>query len=296
MEITKARIERFLRRTVNEYNSHVKSSIEGKPIISPLRNGKGLETYWWHSWKTEVIRRLCKVNDRTFIDIGANLGQTLFDHFLADSKTRYIGFEPNPHCIYYLNDLIEKNSLAQYTILPIGLAAEAKIVPLYSQKGHTGDDSATLIKDLRPDWELASQYVPCYKFDDVRETLRLENIGLVKIDVEGAELEVIKGMRESIKAFQPVILCEVLFRDPSADPLPHAENNRELMRILGSLDYSILQLVKTPDDRQVVDARKIDAFDTAEFTEENRLFCDYLFVPTGEQERVVNALLGKKSE
>ena len=290
MMINRSSLRNLFYKTRYLFSSHANSQIEGKPIISPIRMGKGLEKYWNRSWKTEVIARFCKADDAAFIDIGANLGQTLFDHYLADAENQYVGFEPNPRCIYYLNDLIEQNSFSRHTILPIGLAEQAKIVPLYSRKGNADDDSATLIKDLRPTWELASQYVPCYQFDEVRETLRLERISLIKIDVEGFELEVLKGMQTSISACQPVILCEVLFRDPSAEPSAHQKRNEELIELLSSFNYSILQLVKSKDDLRVTDARKITAFDTESFSEENRQLCDYLFFPAGEESRIKNLL------
>ena len=294
MVINKASVKYYLRGMRHLFRPEVKTQIEGKPIVSPLRMGRGLNAYWRRSWKTEVIQRFCSTTNKPFIDIGANLGQTLFDHLLAESKTQYIGFEPNPECVYYLNSLIEKNSLTQYTIIPVGLAEQAKIVPLYSRKDNSGDDSATLLKELRPTWELASQYVPCFKFDEVRENLQLDQIGLMKIDVEGFELEVIKGMQETIETCKPVILCEVLFRDPHPNPTPHRKRNEELMQILANLNYDVLQIIKTPDDSSAVDTKKIEAFDTAPFSEENRFLCDYLFVPTEERNRVVDIILNRK--
>lgn len=283
----------FPRQIRHLFNFHVKSEIEGKSIVAPLKTGRGLESFWRRSWKTEVIARLGKAEDAAFIDIGANLGQTLIDHYLADTETQYIGFEPNPHCVYYLTELIKANSLSRHTILPVGLANEAKIEPLYSRKGNSDDDSATLIEGLRPTWELASQYVPCYRFDDVCRTLELKKISLIKIDVEGFELEVIKGMQETIKNLKPVILCEVLFPDENADHSFNKSRNEQMIQILDDLNYKVLQLIKTPDDLRVIDAKLIEGFSNETFSEENRLLCDYLFVPAEEEKRVLEKLLKK---
>lgn len=270
---------------------NVQSKFNERTLTIPVKKGSGLTNARWSwSWKTEVIKRLCRTSGGSFIDVGANVGQTLIDHYLADTKTRYIGFEPNPACNYYLSELIKINSLSQYTLLPVGLASETKIVPLFTRKDTPDDDCATLISDLRPNLELASQFVPCYKFDEVCQTLGLQNISLIKIDVEGSELEVIKGMRASIETFQPAILCEVLFADLHADASANKSRNEELMRLLAEYDYRVLQLVKSPDDTGVTEAKPVEAFENLTYSAENKNLCDYLFVPAKSESRITAAL------
>lgn len=291
MIINRSTFRFFPYRIRHLFNFYVQSEIEGKPITSPLKMGRAIEGQWWRSWKTEAIERICKTADGAFIDIGANIGQTLVDHYLAETKTWYIGFEPNPHCVYYLTEIIKASSLSNYTVLPIGLGSETKIVPLYTRKDKSDDVSATLVADLRPTWELASQYVPCYRFDDVCQTLELESISLMKIDVEGFELEVLKGMQTTLKNLKPVILCEVLFADREADASFNESRNKEMIQLLKGLNYNVLQLIKSPDDVHVVGAKRIEAFSNETYNEETGLLCDYLFVPAEQEKRVVNLLL-----
>ncbi|MDH8249875.1 FkbM family methyltransferase, partial [Klebsiella pneumoniae] len=61
----------------------------------------------------------------------------------------------------------------------------------------------------------------CYRFDDIRAALQIGKIGLLKIDVEGAELPVLRGMEASIVKDRPWILCEVLHRDFRAEASDH---------------------------------------------------------------------------
>lgn len=277
------------------FNLYIQSEIEGKTFISPIRKGRALEGHWYLSWKTEAIRRLCRTIDGAFIDIGANLGQTLLDHHLADAKNQYIGFEPNPHCVHYLTEIIEANSLSHHKILPIGLSNETKILPLYSRKGNLDDDAASVIADLRPTWELSCQYISCYKFDDVCQILGLERIGLMKIDVEGFELEVLKGMQATLKNLKPIILCEVLFPEKGTDPSVTEVRNKGIVELLKGLGYNILQLIKSPDDVHIIDAKRIEAFNNEFLTEKNIMLYDYLFVPAEEEKRVVEILLKKQA-
>jgi len=48
--------------------------------------------------------------------------------------------------------------------------------------------------------------VPCFTFDEVRKSMKLETVNFIKIDVEGAELEAVTGMINSINECKPVIL------------------------------------------------------------------------------------------
>ena len=275
------------------FNVQVQLNLHGKHLTSPLKGGKALDGYWFQSWKTEVVGRMCRLYDETFIDIGANMGQTMFDHYVADTDTAYVGFEPNPRCVEYLSEIIKANSLNNYAVLPIGLANETKVVPLYTRQGHAEDDAASLVAGLRPQWEIASQYVSCHRFDDVRRDLKLERIGFIKIDVEGFELEVLKGMRQTLKNLRPVVLCEILFTDTHADLSVNEARNKNIMELLGELDYKVFQLKKSPDDLHIVDAAEIKHIENELLTDENFQLFDYLFVPTGEETRVLTALLNK---
>ena len=51
--------------------------------------------------------------------------------------------------------------------------------------------------------------VPCVTIDDLVSAGRAPPPTVVKIDVEGAELDVLAGMRETIAAHQPAIICEL---------------------------------------------------------------------------------------
>ena len=65
--------------------------------------------FWLPSWKTDLIKRLVSPDDGAFIDVGANVGQTLLDILSSHPTAQYIGFEPNPSCVFYLQSLIKLN-------------------------------------------------------------------------------------------------------------------------------------------------------------------------------------------
>ncbi|MBD2434585.1 MULTISPECIES: hypothetical protein [Fischerella] len=63
-----------------------------KTIIVPTDNvEESITLYHWQlTWKTETIRKLLPLKVGDFIDIGANIGQTLFDFLAVQHQCQYI--------------------------------------------------------------------------------------------------------------------------------------------------------------------------------------------------------------
>jgi FkbM family methyltransferase len=125
----------------------------------------------------------------TFIDIGANIG---FFSAIAAQKVgpsgKVFSFEPSPREYQRLLFTISKNNLSNI-IIPFNLAlADCKeILSLVIAENHTGINSLQNSSHMN---NLNYTKVFTTRLDDLIE----EKIKLVKIDVEGAEYRVLKGM------------------------------------------------------------------------------------------------------
>jgi FkbM family methyltransferase len=222
--------------------------INEKKLIVPINvQGSLPNLFLGKSWKVKIINRFNSISTGTFIDIGANLGQTLIEFWIANTFSNqsyisssqqskeylissYVGFEPNQSCVRYLNSIIDVNSLQGYKIIPIGLFNESKSLSLYTQSDY--DACATVVENLRPKRQYEIDSVTCRKFDDVFAEIDVKSISLIKIDVEGAELEVLQGMSFTIEKLRPPILCEVLFTDKKANLSFMETRNTALSRIM----------------------------------------------------------------
>ncbi len=66
-----------------------------------------------------------------------------------DPKENYIGFEPNPSCIMYVDELIRVNKLRNCTIVPVGLFTEDKLLNLDLYEDNLTNSGGSIIKGFR---------------------------------------------------------------------------------------------------------------------------------------------------
>jgi FkbM family methyltransferase len=198
-----------------------------------------------------AIARTLKECPGVFIDVGANCGQTLVAVLSADPQRHYVGFEPQIACCHYIEQFIKDNDLRQARILPIALSDGTRLLPFFSDSDHD------LMASLSPSHR-ANQSTPariksfvCSRIgDEVLSELGIDSIAAIKIDVEGAELSVLKGLSVTLKRERPTLFFEVLPNFVGDDRKRLAEpwcvKNRavahEMYQLLASLDYKIFQL------------------------------------------------------
>lgn len=170
-----------------------------------------------------IFRAALRCREGAFLDVGANLGQTMLKVLAIENTRQYVGFEPQVICSCVIQKFIQDNGLTNHTILPIGLSTENKVLKLYNSGEF--DASATILQDLRPDgFYPAHQCVCVRKGDEIAAELDLKSVAVIKIDVEGAELEVIEGLSNTIQKHQPFIVFEVIhFHPPWDQALPEPQ-------------------------------------------------------------------------
>ncbi|SHG58866.1 FkbM family methyltransferase [Flagellimonas flava] len=164
--------------------------------------------------KELIAKTLSYVSEEaTVLDIGANIGRWAIP--LAKKigeKGEVIAFEPNPETFQFLkNRVASRPNVLTYNI---ALSDQPKSqLEFLVQKGISCPpnaaiaETATQIKD-RGNFELIK--VGCESLDNFIKTHQIHKLDFVKIDVEGHELEVIKGFKEGIKRYKPIIAIEIL--------------------------------------------------------------------------------------
>jgi len=265
-------------KVLSKFNFTIVKKIKNKKVSIPVLNGIGfgnLSLNYEYDWFYNLIENIELPANALFIDVGVNVGQTILT-FRSLFNNKYIGFEPNPSCVNYLNHLIKKNNFNNISIIPIGLSSKNELSALFLEG--TCDSGATVIPDFRPgryNKEKDRIFIPVFAFDTLNLVDTTETISLIKIDVECAELEVLHGMKETIQRYKPIIVCEIL--DANNDSLLKEFQNRAdaLFTLMKNLDYTIYKI----DHRcRRLTFEKISGIKLTVWSDQSMELNDYIFI------------------
>ena len=162
--------------------------------------------------------------DTVFVDIGANVGQHTL--FMSAHAATIHAFEPYEPVRRRLLEKIADNRLDNVTVHPVGLGQRDERRPFHAPAGeNTGTGS------FRP--RPAGEHRPTIEGVAVVEGDRyfaqagITRVDLVKIDVEGLEVEVLTGLRRTLRRDRPLIVMEL-----SAETRALLGGENELMALL----------------------------------------------------------------
>jgi len=149
----------------------------------------------------ELLLGFLLAEDSNCIDVGANEGRFLYEMTRRAPRGRHIAWEPVPHLAARLRELFPTAEVHDAAVgdTPVG---ETSFVVVKNDPAYSGlrardmpdgfETEEIHVRMERLDSELPPDYVPT----------------LIKIDVEGAELGVLRGAAETIRRHRPVIAFE----------------------------------------------------------------------------------------
>lgn len=156
-----------------------------------------------------LLARVIREGD-TFLDIGANVGfYSLFAGPLCGPSGAVHAFEANPLLIQHLKRSADFNRpRANIVVNPVAIGSEGhKTLQLYDPE-RIGGSSLYQLEWLDTG---NSVTVPLTTIDDYVRENRMTRVDVVKIDIEGAELDAFRGMQETLRTCPPaIILCELV--------------------------------------------------------------------------------------
>ncbi len=202
-------------------------------IGKTIKTGKA-----WDSDKIKYIIHKFIKKDSNILDIGANIGT----HSIPYSKVsnHVYAFEPQTNIFELLNKNILSNNINNITPYKMAIGHNENIVSI-SNKVSDGISKGNLI-DYNTNKEvnyggielgIGGERVDMKTID----SFNFENIGFIKIDVEGCEKLVIYGARNTIEKYRPVVLYE--------DKKPISNEMKKIMNIPDNiLNFDILGYFK----------------------------------------------------
>lgn len=238
-----SRAKHYIQKNLGLFSQSYKQIFFGREFLIPSINGR--KAYVSELWMADVITLLLASKIGTFVDVGANLGQTLLKVAAIEPKRPYIGFEPNPTCSDYLFELVRRNNL-HHVVIPAGLGSGAGIFNLHMYRHEATDPSASLVEEFRGA-PVGTRPVIVVGWKDLPAQLRPQQVAVVKIDVEGGEKEVLEGLIPVLIEQRPAVLLEVLPPHTSRN-LSRIERQQEIEAMLLEVGYLIFRINKNKYD------------------------------------------------
>lgn len=165
--------------------------------------------------------------ERGAIDVGANVG--LFTLALHQRTRQVIAFEPLPALAAELRHRFGPSVQVLEVALSDRAGATTLFVPYEGQRAI--ESRASLNDDANPDFALRPLQVETRRLD----AYGFDDVGIIKIDVEGHELAVLRGAEQTIRRCRPVLVVEIEERH-------HPGKSWEIIRYILGLGYSGLFL------------------------------------------------------
>jgi FkbM family methyltransferase len=230
---------------------------DGRRIGVDLADHVGLEMFkngWYESLYVDFIRRHLTDPAGVFLDVGANVGN--YSLALAPFFRQTLAFEPNPAVYDRLLANCSRNPSLSIRPLPVGLSARRETLEFHIAGEHNSGESSFEHDPGAP----ASQRLNLSVVQGDEYLSAGERVALIKIDVEGHELEVLAGLANTLRRDRPTICLEW---------------HTELMQSRGGFEKLETLL---PDDYGIVYSRRRDRIDLAPLSppyrkKYNLIFC-----------------------
>jgi len=229
------RFKKFLHNYGNSYFFKISTKNESFFIeINPFRNGcvdEGIELEG--CWEPELLNTLKKLikKDDTFLDVGANIGYHSVAIASAFPEARVFSFEPQEFLCKQIENSLSKNDLNNVTVFKVGLSDVREDVSIHIPEENVGGSSVikglnnhpAFKKSAKIKLETLDSYIPIFT-----------KVNVIKIDVEGLEPNVLRGGRELISKYRPVIVMEF---SPIIYQYSNPKIAYELINLVQEFDY-----------------------------------------------------------
>jgi len=239
------------RISVHVEGLEISASLEHRHYLQALRRGEV------ESLTTNLFACVIRPG-MVVLDIGAFVGwYTLLAARQVGERGKVYAFEPDPRNYALLSENLHMNQLdAQVISLPKAVSNQAGVQRLF----RGGDQSqSSLINSSGEDQ--TSTMVPTVVLDEILD--RSLQVDVIKLDVDGGEVNALRGMRKTLTRAAPTVK---LFVECKPGSLQYAgESAQSLMAELHELGFAIFMIDETrpglkPVDSTIETAKQINLF------------------------------------
>ena len=189
--------------------------------------------------ETKFLNKIC-FKGMKVIDIGANVGYySALTSEAVGPNGIVLALEPDPESYNYLLKTIKSSKFKNIRSFRKAASDHNNILPLFISKDNRGDNRLYKTKQKRQ-----SIRVETIRLDELVIENEIDQIDLVKIDVQGYEPKVIRGMENIIKSSTNITLLTEFWPRGIVEA---GENPTDFLKMLRNLDFLLYELNKQGD-------------------------------------------------
>ncbi|MCX7697934.1 MAG: FkbM family methyltransferase [Candidatus Goldbacteria bacterium] len=189
--------------------------------------GSGINSMWLGTYERKKVLVLSKMIKLGMVcyDIGAHVGyySLLFSRYVGKTGMVY-AFEPLPRNLKYLNNHLTLNKLLNVKIIPYAVSFKKGYSKLLFE-----NENQSFIARLDVNGNLKINTI-C--IDELVKNNLILSPNIIKIDVEGHELQVLMGAKQTLINFKPIIFVA----------LDNMNTKKNIFDFLTNLGYNIYNL------------------------------------------------------
>ena len=146
---------------------------------------------------------------RTVLDVGANIGSHSL--YFSDHFARVVAFEPNKAIFSRLTENVGINPSANVRCDPFGLGSRDEELTFYAPSPGAGEvnlGTGSFVAAQAPDVHV-TETAQVRAGDRALRELAIDNVDAIKLDVQGFEVEVLRGLHDTLATNRPSVWIEV---------------------------------------------------------------------------------------
>ena len=187
-----------------------------------------------------LLRELLAPGD-TFVDLGANHGSFAINASrVVGSGGLVVAVEPQPKLASLVERSLDVNGLSPFQVFNFACADSEGTAEFFVPKATSG--SAGLFREFSASTAMHRFSVDLHRFDDPIAWREFPGRCVVKLDVEGAEMQVLAGAVEAIRLHRPPLMMEI-----NPHSMAAAETSLDdLLSLLQALGYGEYREIADP--------------------------------------------------
>jgi len=216
----------------------LKKMPEGFQMYLSLQDHIEKQLFWYGSYEQREMEVLlqCIEPESIVVDAGANIGYVSLLAASVAVNGRVWAIEPGQKALVLLKRNLAINPALPIDVLSIALGNDEKSCIYYpSSSDNRGMSGLTPAENHNGEEELVAMTT----LDKVSNELQIYRIDVVKLDIEGAELLALQGMKHILKNNRPWLFVEIA----KSNLARFAQEPQELLDYLTLYNYEAFQIV-----------------------------------------------------